>query len=75
MQIHVADIPVEHADGWCVLRLEYGGGCWFPLMWTVARTRADAIAQCDRVGGEPYAKARRRGEMKAVRCTITASEV
>ena len=62
--------PIAPEWGWVVLILRHDGAEWFPAEFTVARTRAEAIARFDRVGGDTYQQMRKKGRARAVRCEI-----
>lgn len=63
-------IPITDDWGWVVLIRRYDAVEWFPALFTVARTRADAIARFDAVGGETYVRQRRRGRARAVHARV-----
>lgn len=65
--------PIHTEEGWVVLKYyPHGRQGWYPLRFTFAARRVDAIEKYDAMwvqAGE-YRRARRRGQVKAVRCAL-----
>lgn len=59
----------EPAVAWVIVSRE--GGTWHPIPHTVSHKRVQAIAALEYgYDDDSYAAARKRGEMKAVKCII-----
>ena len=69
---------VAPGQGWVVIRRAWWkrrtAPAWFTLELTFARTRRAAIAEYNATWAKPgeFARARRRGDVQCVRCSLVA---